>query len=53
MDTYFKNVKDFGAVGDGIANDTAAIQRALDAGGAVYVPGGTYRTGTLYLRSNG
>ena len=53
MDSYYRNVKDFGAVGDGIANDTAAIQRALDAGGVVYVPGGTYRTGTLYLRSNG
>lgn len=46
------NVKDFGAVGDGIANDTAAIQRAIDAGGEVYVPGGTYLTGSLYLHSN-
>ncbi|MBP5532109.1 MAG: hypothetical protein J6Y54_08810 [Lentisphaeria bacterium] len=47
------DVKDFGAVGDGIANDTAAIQRAIDAGGAVYFPRGTYRTGSLFLRSNG
>ena len=47
------NVRDFGAVGDGTANDTAAIQRAIDAGGTVYVPAGTYKTGTLYLRSNG
>jgi polygalacturonase len=53
MESFYRNVKDFGAVGDGIANDTAAIQRALDAGGAAYLPGGTYRVGTLYLRSNG
>lgn len=48
-----RNVKDYGAVGDGIALDTAAIQRAIDDGGIVYVPEGIYRTGTIYLRSNG
>lgn len=47
------NVKDFGAIGNGIANDTAAIQRAIDAGGTVYFPAGTYRTGSIYLKSNG
>lgn len=47
------NVKAFGAVGDGVAKDTAAIQRALDAGGMVYFPPGTYLTGTLFLRSHG
>lgn len=47
------NVKDFGAVGDGIVNDTAAIQRAIDAGGTAYFPPGKYLTGTLFLRSNG
>ncbi len=38
------NVLDFGAIGDGSTNDTAAIQAALDAGenGAVYFPTGTY-----------
>ena len=48
-----RNVKEFGAVGDGVANDTAAIQRAIDAGGVVWVPRGVYVTGTLYLKSNG
>lgn len=47
------NVKDFGAVGDGKTSDTVAIQKAIDAGGEVYIPAGTYLTGTLYLKSNG
>jgi len=41
------SVKDFGAVGDGVADDTAAIQAAIDAvsvnGGTVVFPSGTYR----------
>ncbi|MBP5640746.1 MAG: hypothetical protein J6X55_14795 [Victivallales bacterium] len=48
-----QNARDFGAVGDGITNDTAALQHAIDAGGMVYIPAGTYVTGTLYLRSHG
>jgi len=41
------SVADYGAVGDGARDDTAAIQRALDAvrqagGGEVYFPPGTY-----------
>jgi hypothetical protein len=38
------SVKDFGAVGDGVTDDTAAIQAALDSGvGEVIFPaGGTY-----------
>lgn len=36
------SVKDFGAVGDGIADDTAAIQSALNTGNSIYVPNGTY-----------
>jgi len=37
------NVLDYGAVGDGVANDTAAIQAALDASSAVYLPAGNYK----------
>ena len=47
------NVRDFGAVGDGITKDTAAVQKAIDAGGMVYFPPGTYLCGTLYLKSHG
>lgn len=41
------SVKDFGAVGNGIADDTTAIQRAINAaavagGGQVHLPTGTY-----------
>ena len=43
---YFINVKEHGAVGDGVTDDTAAIQAALDAVAttklAVFVPPGTY-----------
>ncbi len=47
------NVRSFGAVGDAVADDTAAFQRALDAvykaqGGVVYAPPGRYLfSGTL------
>jgi len=44
------NVLDFGAVGDGIADDTAAIQTASDASGSagasLYFPDGTYKITT-------
>lgn len=49
----WQNVRDTGARGDGAADDTAAIQRLLDAakdGTTVYLPPGTYRiTRTLTL----
>jgi len=45
------SVKDFGAVGDGIADDTTAIQDALDAmsgtGTYVKVPPGTYKVSSM------
>jgi len=51
------NVRDFGAVGDGVAKDTAAIQQAIDrcsvlGGGEVVVPAGNYLIGAVALRSN-
>ncbi len=41
------NVRDFGAVGDGVTDDTESIQAAIDfcgnnGGGCVYFPTGTY-----------
>jgi hypothetical protein len=41
------SVKDFGAVGDNVTNDTIAIQDALTVGGTIYVPAGTYKCGEL------
>jgi parallel beta-helix repeat protein len=47
------NVKDFGAVGDGVADDTAAIQAALNTGSKlVYFPAGTYLATSVSLPSN-
>jgi hypothetical protein len=41
------SAKAFGAAGDGLADDTAAIQKALDSlpheGGVVHLPAGSYR----------
>lgn len=36
------SVKDFGAVGDGLTDDTIAIQNALLASNSIYLPNGSY-----------
>ena len=47
-----RDVRKYGASGNGATLDTAAIQRAIDDGGVIFFPPGRYLTGTLYLRDN-
>lgn len=46
------SVKDFGAVGDGVTDDTAYFQAAINTGKAIYIPQGTYIVGDLSGSSN-
>src|ERR1700746_4076360 len=51
------NVRDYGAKGDGVKNDTASIQAAIDAcdkagGGTVFFPTGHYNETGLVVGSS-
>ncbi|KAH7354209.1 pectate lyase superfamily protein-domain-containing protein [Plectosphaerella cucumerina] len=60
----WRNVRDFGAKGDGVADDTAAINRAISSGGrcgsnctgstiypaTVYFPPGTYKVSSSIIQ---
>lgn len=48
------SVKDFGALGDGVTDDSVAFQNAINTGKQVFVPAGTYLVDDLTpLTSNG
>ena len=51
------NIKDFGAVGDGVTICTGAINSAVEkcfenGGGMVVVPAGIFKTGTVVMKNN-
>jgi polygalacturonase len=53
----YHDVREHGAKGDGATNDTEPLQASVDAaakqnGGVVWIPAGTYRCGTIHLKSN-
>ncbi|MCR4617504.1 MAG: glycoside hydrolase family 28 protein [Lachnospiraceae bacterium] len=54
-ESYILNVKDFGAVGDGVHPDANAIQAAImtcPKDGCVYVPAGKYYCTPIFLKSD-
>lgn len=53
---YF-DIKNYGAIGDGVTLNTECIQKAIDdcfrnGGGRVIVPAGVFKTGTVFLKDN-
>ena len=51
------NIKEFGAIGDGVTLNTIALQKAIDicsesGGGIVWVPAGDFVIGSIELKSN-
>lgn len=54
-ETFTMNVRQFGAVGDGVHDDSAAIQAAITCcprKGRVLIPAGSYRVKPLFLKSH-
>jgi polygalacturonase len=55
-DAQLYDVTSYGAIGDGVTDNTISIQKAIDecakTGGKVYFPGGTFLTATLVLKSH-
>ena len=47
------SVKDFGAVGDGVADDTEAIQAAIDSGKSIFFPEASYKASGLTVSTSG
>ena len=48
----YRNIRSFGASGNGAADDASSFQSALDAAGGIYLPSGRYLIGrTLHMRS--
>jgi polygalacturonase len=50
-------ISDFGAVGDGVVDNTGAFHNAIEQadknkGGTIIVPAGTYLTGPIHLKNN-
>jgi hypothetical protein len=46
------NVLDYGAIGDGVTDDTAAIQTAINTGLPVYLPAGQYKVTTTITNTS-
>ena len=54
-ESFTLDVRRFGARGDGLSDDTAALQAAVSCcpeGGRVLLPAGTYLSGPLFLKSH-
>ncbi|TPG33896.1 glycoside hydrolase family 28 protein [Flavobacterium pectinovorum] len=55
--TTVYNVRNYGAIGDGKTLDSPAINKAIEeaaksGGGTVWIPAGTYLSGSIHLQSN-
>ena len=54
-ESFFVDASRYGLTGDGVTDDTAKLQAAISTcppHGTVYVPAGTYRTQSLFMRGD-